>query len=206
MAAKGSVGGLASSLAGLADIVRGQRRASLYLLNFLVFLAMFGYFRSVLIYIVDRWQTPVDTATLIYAGLSLISGLASFGAMGPLSRTFGLRKLAIWSSLIGGIAMIAIVIPPELPTIWATAGVATFAGTLTLASAPALLANATEPDLQGRVLGNNQAIQVGSEAISAALGGALTGLFLPLPLALFGLVLIAVGLLLMVESTRKVSA
>jgi hypothetical protein len=45
-------------------------------------------------------------------------------------------------------------------------------------------------------MGNNQALQVGAEALSAALGGILAAIATPLPLLVYGTVLIAGGLLL----------
>ncbi|MER9963287.1 hypothetical protein NKJ72_20420 [Mesorhizobium sp. M0045] len=52
-------------------------------------------------------------------------------------------------------------LPTELSSIWITGGLATFMGTLALASCPTLLANAVSAERQGRVMGNNQALQVG---------------------------------------------
>lgn len=49
---------------------------------------------------------------------------------------------------------------------------------------------------QGRVLGNNLALQVGAESLSAALGGLLAAVLIPLPLLTYGLVAVLGGLLL----------
>jgi DHA1 family tetracycline resistance protein-like MFS transporter len=92
--------------------------------------------------------------------------------------------------------MMSVTLPAELSSIWITGGLATFMGTLALASCPTLLANAVSAERQGRVMGNNQALQVGAESLSAMIGGALAGLFIPLPLIAFGLLLIAAGFML----------
>ncbi|MEF0942272.1 hypothetical protein, partial [Rhizobium sp. BR 362] len=65
-----------------------------------------------------------------------------------------------------------------------------------LAACPTLLANTVSGERQGRVMGNNQALQVGAESLSAVGGGGLAGLLIPLPLLAFGILLIAAATLL----------
>ena len=168
----------------------------LYLVNFLLYLALFGYFRMILVYMAEFWHMQVARSTMVYSYLALVSLTASFALMAPLTKRFGLRRVAIASALAGGVAMIVIVIPPGENTVWFTAGAATLIGTLTISACGAILANAVSADRQGRVMGNNQALQVGAEALSAVLGGALAGLHVALPLTASGLLLIASGLLL----------
>jgi hypothetical protein len=50
-------------------------------------------------------------------------------------------------------------------------------------------------------MGNNQALQVGAESLSAAIGGALAGILIPLPLVVFGILLIGAGLVLAFSTT-----
>jgi MFS family permease len=95
----------------------------------------------------------------------------------------------------------SVTLPTELSSIWITGGLATFMGTLALASCPTLLANAVSAERQGRVMGNNQALQVGAESLSAVIGGALAGMFIPLPLIAFGLLLIAAGFIARIDAS-----
>jgi DHA1 family tetracycline resistance protein-like MFS transporter len=193
-----------AALTNLVTVFTDRPIRRLYLVNFLIYLGLFGYFRMVLVYMVDRWDTTVDQTTLIYSGLAVISAAASFGALAPLSKKFGLHRLAVASAIAAGLAMSSVIFPPDLGSIWITGGLTTFLGTLALASCPTLLSNAVSAERQGRVMGNNLALQVGAESASAALGGALAGLFIPLPLVAFGILLIGAGLLL--AATRLPSA
>ncbi len=77
-----------------------------------------------------------------------------------------------------------------------TAGLTTLTGTLVLAACPTILSNQVTPERQGRVMGNNQALQVGAESLSAVIGGALAAASIPLPLIVFGILLMAAGALL----------
>jgi predicted MFS family arabinose efflux permease len=175
----------------------------LYLINFLIYLGLFGYFRMVLVYMVDHWHTTVDQTTLIYSGLALISAVASFGLMAPLTRKLGLNRVAVSSAILAGVAMISITFPSQLGSIWITGGLTTLIGTLALAACPTVLSNAVSTERQGRVMGNNQALQVGAESLSAAIGGALAGILIPLPLVAFGVLLIGAGLVLAFSTTSR---
>jgi uncharacterized membrane protein YfcA len=79
----------------------------------------------------------------------------------------------------------------------------TLIGTLAVAACPTVLSNAVSAERQGRVMGNNQALQVGAESLSAAIGGALAGILIPLPLVAFGILLIGAGLVLAFGRTSR---
>ena len=97
-----------AALTNLATVFTDRPIRQLYLINFLIYLGLFGYFRMVLVYIVDHWHTTVDQTTLILSGLALISAVASFGLMAPLTRQFGLNRIAVGSAILAGVAMILI--------------------------------------------------------------------------------------------------
>jgi DHA1 family tetracycline resistance protein-like MFS transporter len=186
-----------AAITNLSSVFTDKSIRRLYLLNFLIYLALFGYFRMVLVYLVDRWDTGVDQTTLIYSGLALISAITSFFIMAPLSRRIGLNRLAITACIAAGAAMIAITVPSQIGSIWITGGLTTMMGTIALAACPTILSNAVSLERQGRVMGNNQALQVGAESLSAMIGGALAAFTIPLPLVAFGIFLIICGGLLL---------
>ena len=190
-----------ATLTNLGTVFTDRPIRRLYLINFLIYLGLFGYFRMVLVYMVDHWHTTVDQTTLIYSGLALISAVASFGLMAPLTRQFGLNRIAVGAAILAGVAMISITFPAQLDSIWITGGLTTLIGTLALAACPTVLSNAVSAERQGRVMGNNQALQVGAESLSAAIGGALAGILIPLPLVVFGILLIGAGLVLAFSTT-----
>lgn len=59
---------------------------------------------------------------------------------------------------------------------------------------------------QGRVLGNNLAIQVGAESLSALLGGFLAAMLIPLPLLTYGIVAMLGGLLLITYKGKNMNS
>lgn len=180
----------------LATVFTDHPIRGLYLVNFLFYLALFGYFRVILLYVAEQFQMSVEQSTVYYAYLAGMSLTASLLLVGPLTRRFGLRHLAIGSAVLSGLAMVVVVLPRSEIWLWFTAAPCSLIGTLTLASCAAILANSVDGDREGRVMGNNQALQVGAEGIGAIAGGVLAAILVPLPLMVFGVLLILTGLLL----------
>ena len=96
----------------------------------------------------------------------------------------------------GGLLMIIIVIPKSEISYWFTAGPAAFITVMAIAACGTYLSTLVGGDRQGRVLGNNLALQVGAESLSALLGGFLAAILIPLPLITYGIVAVIGGLLL----------
>lgn len=185
-----------AAMGNLLTVFTDRPIRRLYLVNFLFYLALFGYFRVILIYMADVLHMRVGQSTASYSLLAAMSLFASFVLVGPLTRRFGLKRLAIGSAVLSGAAMIAVVLRASDAWFWITAGPACLISTLTLSACAAILANAVAAEREGRVMGNNQALQVGAEALGALIGGVLAAAMTALPLAAFGAVLIATGLLL----------
>ena len=74
---------------------------------------------------------------------------------------------------------------------------------LCLPSCATLLSRAAPEAEQGRVMGNNQALQVGAEALSGFLGGLAAALLVELPLILLGLLAITAALFLKFGTGRR---
>src|SRR5262249_37653197 len=153
--------------ANLATVFSDRPIRRLYLVNFLIYLASFGFFRVILMYMVDEWHWTESEETLGYAALAGCSIVASFGIMPRLIPHYPMKTIAMVSAIVGGLATMAIVVPrSELPFMLVTS-LAAMILTLTLAACAALLSSAVSEDRQGSVMGNNQALQVGGEAAGA---------------------------------------
>lgn len=169
----------------------------LYLINFLFYLTLYGYFRAIIIYMVARWHMAAAESTAYYSYMACMSLVASLFLTGPLLKRFGARRLAIGSAIIAGLGMVVIVLPPAAISLLFTAGPTSLIGTLTLSSCATLLSNAVSAERQGRVMGNNQALQVGAEAAGAALSGLIAGVSVSVPLLAFGILLGLTGCMLL---------
>lgn len=167
-----------------------------YLVNFIIYLSIFGFYRVIQMYMVGEWHFPTDKVTLYYAYLAVVAGIANTFFFKPISRHLSIRQMTIWGSVLGGILMITIVIPKSDSWYWLTAGSSTFLTVIAIAACGSYLSTLVSPKRQGRVLGNNLALQVGAESLSAAMGGILAAILIPLPLILYGALAVLGGLLL----------
>jgi len=187
----------------LATVFTDLPLRRVYLINFLLFLSTYGFWRVIQIYMVDKWNFNVGQVTFYYSYLAVTAGIANMFLFAPLSRKLGLKWLIISSAVIGGLFVLAIIVQSSEVSYWFTAGPASLILAMTVAGCAAYLSTLVGPERQGRVLGNNLALQVGGESLSALIGGFLAAILIPLPLIVYGVVTILGGLLLITYKKPK---
>lgn len=185
-----------SAMMNLTAVFTDRPIRRLYLVNFIFYLTIFGFFRVILIYMADKWHMLAHQSGIYYSYFSAMSLVSSLFVVGPLLRRFELKSIAITSAVLTGVLMGVVVLPQSRYFLLLTAGPCCFISTFTLASCATLLSNSVEPKRQGSVMGNNQALQVGAEAAGALVGGLLAAIVVPLPLFAFGALLLVGGLML----------
>jgi hypothetical protein len=74
---------------------------------------------------------------------------------------------------------------------------------LSLPSCATLLSTAAGPDDQGQVMGNNQALQVGAEALSGIVGGLLAAIMVKLSLIVMATIAVVAALALKFRSRTE---
>jgi predicted MFS family arabinose efflux permease len=187
----------------LAWVFRDRPLRHLYLINFLLYLAIFGFFRCYPMYLVDEYRLGVSKVSEFIAWVGVPIVLANLWLTGALSRRFSARKLTIWSAVLTGAFMMVVVVPRAQEAAWVTLFLTSLALAICLPSCATILStSAAEPE-QGRVMGNNQALQVGAEALSGLIGGVLAALAVKLSLLVLGAVAVAGGLLLLFTARQK---
>jgi MFS family permease len=190
------------SFTNLARVVTDRRLRPLYLVNFILYLSIFGFFRVYPMYIVDEFHLGVARLSEYVAFVAVPIVIANVWMIGALSRHARPRTLVQFSALAMGLLMALIVLPRTTTSLWFTLGFTALALAVCLPSCAAMLSLAADDREQGRAMGNNQSVQVGAESISGLVGGALAALVIPLPLLVFAGLAI-VGSLLLVRSVRR---
>jgi DHA1 family tetracycline resistance protein-like MFS transporter len=179
----------------LARIVTDNPLRSLYLINFTLYLAIFGFFRVYPMYLVDEFHLTVGRVSEFVAYVAVPIVIANVWLVGALSRRARPRTLVLFSSLATGVLMALIVVPSSRISLWFTLGPTALALAVCLPSCAAMLSLAADDSEQGRAMGNNQSMQVGAEAVSGMVGGALAATLIRLPLLVFAGAAIVGGLL-----------
>ena len=165
----------------------------IYLLNFIIFFSVMGLYRVVPLYIVDRWHPSLHIYAILIAYVSLICFFSNLIFLGNLAKYFSPKKLLSVLLFFGGLIVIMIVIPDNFHWIWLTYGLAVIPTVMALPICTSWLSGQVSSQELGQVLGNNQALLVLGEASSAAIGGLIAAIFIPLPIILIGIILLMTG-------------
>lgn len=198
----GEKGHYLESFTNLARVVTDRRLRPLYLINFVLYLAIFGFFRVYPMYLVDEFHMGVGEVSEYVAFVAVPIVIANVWLVGALSRYARPRTLVLYGALAMGILMAAIVIPKSTTALWFTLGATALALAICLPSCAAMLSLAASDQEQGRALGNNQSMQVGAESLSGLAGGALAAILITLPLLVFAASAVS-GSLLLANLTRR---
>ncbi len=193
-------GPLLQSFTNLAGVITNRKLRSLYWFNFLFYLAIFGFFRCYPMYLVDEYHLGVSRVSEFVAWVGVPIVIANLWLTSYLSKRFAIKTLTVWSGLLTGVLMIVVVVPHPISALWITLFLTSAALALCLPSCATLLSLAANNDEQGRVMGNNQALQVGAEALSGVIGGLLAAIVVKLSLIALGAVAILAAILLMIKS------
>ncbi|MGA6973973.1 MAG: MFS transporter [Candidatus Binatus sp.] len=183
----------------LSSVFTDKRIRVLYLINFLLYLAIFGFFRCYPMYLVDEFHLGVSRESEYIAWVGLPIVLANLWLTGYLAKHFTTRSITLWSALLTGVFVIIVVVPPNRGALWVTLFMASLSLAICLPSCATMLSTSIGEADQGRVMGNNQALQVGAESLSGLLGGLLAAIMVKLSLVVLGVVAIAAaGLLFLI--------
>ena len=199
----GEKGHYLESFTNLARVFTDRRLRPLYLVNFVLYLSIFGFFRVYPMYLVDEFHMGVGTVSEYVAFVAVPIVIANVWLVGALSRHARPRTMVLYSALAMGLLMAVIVIPKSTAALWLTLGATALALAICLPSCAAMLSLAASDQEQGRAMGNNQSMQVGAESLSGLAGGALAAILITLPLLVFAGLAVAGSLLLANLARRR---
>jgi len=186
----------------LRGVISNRRLRRLYWLNFAFYLAIFGFFRCYPMYLVDRFHLGVSQVSEFVAWVGVPIVIANAWLTGFLAARFETKTLTVCSAFLTGAFMIVVAAIHTPGSLWVTLFLTSAALAICLPACATLLSKATSEAEQGRVMGNNQALQVGAEALSGLAGGLAAALFVELPLILLGLLAMTAALLLKFEVSQ----
>ena len=81
-----------AAMMNLASIFSDRPIRSLYLINFIVYLTAFGFFRVILMYMADKWHILAHQSGMYYSYFSAMSLVANLFCVAPLLHRFKLSK------------------------------------------------------------------------------------------------------------------
>ncbi len=182
------------SFMAIKSIFSNRNLFKIYIINFFIFFSVQGLYRVVPLYVVDEWNPSLRTYSLLIAFVSLMCFIANLAFLGKLAKHFASKLLLAGLLLSGGFFVILIIFPCQFNWIWVTYGIAVIPTVMALPTCTTWLSERASQDEQGQVLGNNQALLVLGEASSAAIGGLIAAIWIPLPIVILGMILLVTGM------------
>jgi DHA1 family tetracycline resistance protein-like MFS transporter len=193
----GSSIGIGRAFANVGAAFAPGRLRPLFLANFTLYLAIFGFFRVYPIYLVDHFGMGVSRESEFIAWVAVPIVVANLGLVAFLSRRLDPRRLTIRCGVALAVCLVVVVVPHPEGALWITLGACALALAVCLPSMASMISQAVGPDEQGSALGSNQSLQVGAEGLSGLAGGGLAAISTALPLPAMGaLALVGSGLLM----------
>jgi DHA1 family tetracycline resistance protein-like MFS transporter len=188
--------GLGQAFANVGAAFAPGRLRQLFLGNFALYLAIFGFFRVYPIYLVDGFDMGISRESEFIAWVAVPIVVANLGLVALLSRRLDPRRLAVRFGLALAVCLTAVVIPHAEGALWITLAACSLALAICLPAMASMISAAVSPEKQGSALGANQSLQVGAEGLSGLAGGGLAAISTALPLPAMGvLALLGSGLL-----------
>jgi MFS family permease len=188
-----------SALTNVLNLIKPTRFRRLFAINFLLYTALFGFFRSYPMYIVNEFHLNILHESYFIAWVSVPLILANMGIIAWLSKRSAPRSLMAISAILVGVFMIFITLPNSIHALWVTLFLAGSAAAICLPATSAFISFRASEAEQGSVMGNNNALAVAGEAFSGMLGGLLAAVFVKLSLIVLGIIAILTGMYLCIN-------
>ena len=187
---------LGQAFANLGNAFAPGPLRALFLGNFVLYLAIFGFFRVYPMYLVDQFGMGISKESEFIAWVSVPFVIANLGLVAWLARKLDPRRLTVRFALALAVCLAVVVIPNPEWALWPTLFACAMALSICLPSMAAMISQAVDGAHQGSALGANQSLQVGAEGVSGLAGGGLASISTTLPMpVLGGLALLGAGLL-----------
>ena len=194
---------ITKSLTAIKTIFDQKRLTKIYLINFAIFFAVQGLYRVIPLYVQDTWRPSLHLYSMLISFVSFMCFLANLIFLEKLAKRFSTPQLLSGLLICGGLIVLTVLIPNQFNWIWLTYGLAVIPTVMALPTCTTWLSQQVSSQEQGQVLGNNQALLVLGEASSAALGGLIAAIMVPLPVICLSVILIITGLIVMMSPERQ---
>lgn len=174
------------ALTNLKEVFLHRRLRSYYLLNLMIYIAMFGYFRAYPMYGQLHYSFSLQELSLLLSWLAIPSMFANLYMVRSLAKRVSLMKLTTGSAILMGLVLPIVLLPQPFVAYFFTLLPPTLFATVCITASSSLISSQCTPTEQGQVLGNNQALLQGASALSAVVTGLLAGVSLWLPFFAYG--------------------
>lgn len=181
------------ALTNLKEVFLHRRLRPYYLLNVMIYIAMFGYFRAYPMYGQLKYGFTLRELALLIAYLSVPCMITNLWLVRALAKRAPLLGLTTITAILMGIALPIVLVPQPVSAYFITLLPPTLLATICVTASAALISSRCTDEERGQVLGNNQALLEGASALSALSTGFFAGLAVWLPFFAYAILAIVTG-------------
>ncbi len=191
------------AFANLLTVYKPGKLRIIYLVNFLIYLAVFGFFRAFPMYLVEQYDMDVTELATYIAWNAVPVVIGSLWLTGYLAKTLSTRSITILSSFFLGVFSLIMIIPQAEHMQYLSLFLPGLALAVALPASATLISLAAKEKEQGRALGNNLSIEVGAEVLSGLAAGFLAAYFIKLPMFAICAVAVLAAVILFISDAGK---
>ncbi len=186
-----------AAFTNLLRIFKPGKLRIIYLANFLIYLAIFGFFRAFPMYLVEHYDMDVAELSTYIAWNAVPVVIGSLWLTGWLAKMHTAKTIAMYSSALLGVFSLIMIIPQAAHMQYLSLFLPGLALAVALPASATMISLAAGETRQGRALGNNLSLEVGAEVLSGLAAGFLAAYFIQLPMyAICGSAVLAAVILL----------
>jgi len=186
----------------LAIFAPGKLRI-IYFVNFLIYFAIFGFFRAFPMYLVEVFDMGVTELAKYIAWNAVPVVIGSLWLTGYLVKLHSPRTITIYSSVFLGLFSLLIIIPQSEYMLYISLFWPGLALAVVLPACATMISLSAGAHEQGRALGNNLSLEVGSEVLSGLGAGFLAAYFIRLPMFAICVVAVLAAVILFFSNAGK---
>lgn len=155
----------------------------LYIGNFILYLALFGFLRAYPIYLVVEYELSLSLLSWMIGYTFLPAAISNLFFASPYAKWGNAKRLTLISSLAFAILIFIALFPYSIKGFWIVLFLANFAFGFALTFSTVTLSRLSlDAEAEGRALGVNQLLLIESESFSSILIGLAAALFIPFSL------------------------
>lgn len=161
---------------------------SFYGINFFFYLAIFGYMRAYPMHLVHQFHLTIGELAIYSAWVMVPILVTDFWFTGWAQKRFSTKSLLVFGGLLTTIGMFLTALAiPEGAWLWLILFVTAFGMGCCMPLCPFFITHKAPHELYGVLLGQDEALRTGSEALATSSVGCLAALLIPFPLIVFAL-------------------
>jgi len=188
----------------LLNIFTPGKLRIIYLVNFLIYLSIFGFFRAFPMYLVEHFDMDVTELAKYIAWNAVPVVIGSLWLTGYLSKLHSPRVITIYAALLFGLFNLLVIVPQSELMLYASLFLPGLALAVALPVSASMISLTAGEDAQGRALGNNLSLEVGAEVLSGLAAGFLAAYFIKLPMfAICAVAILAAGILFFSDGGKE---